>query len=56
MDEFAVDDKERDVELMKLYEDDNIGDIYDISGGDLANVVLEYLDFGVIARSDKTFW
>ena len=30
--------------------------IYDISGGDVANSILPYLDFEVIKKSDKEFW
>ena len=41
---------------MRFYEDDSIEAIYDISGGDLANGVLKYLDFDVIANSGKRFW
>ena len=30
--------------------------IFDISGGDLANGVLKYLDFDIIAKSKAEFW
>ena len=33
-----------------------ITDIYDISGGDIANEILPYLDFEVIKNSGKRFW
>ncbi|SEL56581.1 Muramoyltetrapeptide carboxypeptidase LdcA (peptidoglycan recycling) [Butyrivibrio sp. ob235] len=56
VDDFSGTDEERAADLMRLYEDDSIEAIYDISGGDLANGVLKYLDFDVIARSDKVFW
>ena len=56
IDEFSGTDKERAEDLMKLYMDDSISAIYDISGGDLANGVLKNLDFDIIAKSDKTFW
>ncbi len=56
IDEFSGTDKERAADLMRLYTDDDIGAIYDISGGDLANGVLRYLDYDVISKSDKTFW
>ncbi|WP_044928926.1 LD-carboxypeptidase [Butyrivibrio sp. AD3002] len=56
VDDFSGTDEERAADLMRLYEDDSIEAIYDISGGDLANGVLKYLDFDVIARADKTFW
>lgn len=43
-------------ELMKLYCNDSITDIFDISGGDIANEVLPFLDYKVIAESKKRFW
>ncbi len=43
-------------EFMKFWSDENISDIFDISGGDLANEVIPYLDFDLIGRSEKTFW
>ena len=55
-DEFSGTDEERAADLMKFYKDDSIAAICDISGGDLANGVLKYLDFDVIANSDETFW
>ncbi len=56
IDDFSGTDEERASDLMSLYADDSIEAIYDISGGDLANGVLKYLDFDVISKSDKTFW
>ena len=53
---FSGTDEERAADLMRFYKDDSIDAIYDISGGDLANGVLRYLDFDTIADSDKTFW
>lgn len=47
---------ERAAALMNLYRDPEITDIFDISGGDMANEVLPYLDFSVIAASGKRFW
>ena len=55
-DEFSGTEEERAADLMEFYNDGSIAAIYDISGGDLANGVLNYLDFDLIARSDKTFW
>ena len=55
-DEFSGTDEERAADLMRFYEDDSIEAIYDISGGDLANGVLKYIDFDVIANSRKRFW
>ena len=47
--------KERAEELMKLYEDSSIDAIFDVSGGDLANEVLEYIDFDIIKNNPKPF-
>lgn len=47
---------ERASALMDFYRDDEIKGIFDISGGDLANGVLPYLDYDVIADSSKVFW
>ena len=43
-------------ELMKFYEDDSIKAIFDISGGDLANEVLDYLDYDIICKNNKPFF
>ena len=56
VDDFSGPDEERAADLMRFYADDSIEAIYDISGGDLANGVLKYLDFDVIAGSNKAFW
>lgn len=48
--------KERADALMNFYKDDEISEVFDISGGDLANGVLPYLDYDVIAKSKKRFW
>lgn len=48
--------QERAAALMDFYRDDEIKGIFDISGGDLANDILPYLDYDVIADSGKTFW
>lgn len=47
---------ERGQALMDFYRDDSIRSIFDISGGDIANGILPYLDYDVIAGSDKLFW
>ena len=44
---------ERAAELMKLYTDPEITAIFDISGGDMSNELLPYLDFEVIRNSEK---
>ena len=43
-------------ELMKLYRTEGMTDIFDISGGDMGNDVLDFLDYEAIARSGATFW
>ncbi|MBR3824172.1 MAG: LD-carboxypeptidase [Lachnospiraceae bacterium] len=48
--------KERAQALMDFYRNEEIKGIFDISGGDLANGVLPYLDYEVIAGSSKLFW
>lgn len=48
--------KERANALMNFYKEEEITDIFDISGGDIGNEILPYLDYDVIAQSDKTFW
>lgn len=55
-DVFSGSAKERAKALMDVYKDDSIKAIYDISGGDVANAILPYLDFEVIKKSDKEFW
>lgn len=47
---------ERAAELMKLYTDPEITAIFDISGGDMSNELLPYLDFEVIGNSEKKFY
>ena len=48
--------KERAKALMQFFIDDEIKGIFDISGGDVANGVLPYLDYKIIAQSPKMFW
>lgn len=48
--------KERASALMKFYRDDEIKGIFDISGGDVANGILPYLDYEIIANTSKMFW
>ena len=47
---------ERAEALMEFYKDKEIKGIFDISGGDIANGILPYLDYDVIANSNKVFW
>lgn len=39
-----------------MFRDPEMEAVYDLSGGDLANEVLEYLDYPAIARSGKRLW
>lgn len=55
-DVFSGTAKERAHALMQLYRDDEIKGIFDISGGDIANGILPYLDYEIIANSRKMFW
>lgn len=47
--------KFRAKELMKFYNDNNIKAIFDLSGGDLCNEILDYLNYSDIANSKKPF-
>ena len=47
---------ERANALMRFYSDDDIKAIFDISGGDVANGILPYLDYKVILDSSKLYW
>lgn len=53
---FSGSGKERAKSLMDFYRDESIKVIFDISGGDIANEVLSYLDFEVIEQCKKQFW
>lgn len=55
-DVFSGTAQERAKALMDFYRDDEIKAIFDISGGDLANGVLPYLSYEIIANSTKLFW
>ena len=48
--------QQRAKELMNMYDHPEITDIYDISGGDMANEILDDLDFDKIKKSSKVFW
>lgn len=48
--------EERAKAVMDFYMDDTIDGICDISGGDIANGILPYLDYNVIAEKNKQFW
>lgn len=53
---FSGTPRERAEELMRMFRDPEIEEIYDVSGGDVANQVLEELDYEAIAASKATFW
>ena len=53
---FSGSAKERADALMNFYRDEDVSEIFDISGGDIANEILTYLDFALIANSEKRFW
>ena len=42
--------------LMDYYKDSSIKAIFDVSGGDLANTVLDYIDFDIIEKNPKFFF
>lgn len=53
---FSGSAQERAESLMEFYRDEEVKAIFDISGGDIANEILSYLDFDMIAGSGKMFW
>lgn len=53
---FSGTSEERANALMELYRNEDIIHICDISGGDVANGILPYLDYDFISGSDKVFW
>lgn len=53
---FSGSGKERANELMRMFTNPEMVEIYDISGGDLANQIIEELDFEAIKRSKAVFW
>ena len=53
---FSGTPKERAEELMRCYRDPAMEMIFDVSGGDVANGVLPWLDFSVIESSRAVFW
>ena len=48
--------KERAEALMNFYRDKNIKAIFDVSGGDLSNQILEYLNFEEIKENNKPYF
>lgn len=48
--------RQRADELNKLYADDSIKAIFDLSGGDSANQILDYMDWDCIANNPKMYF
>ena len=46
----------RSVVLMRFFTDKSIKAIFDISGGDLSNEILDYLDYDIIKKNIKPFF
>lgn len=53
---FSAPGAQRAAELMKLFQDREVTQIFDISGGNLGNEVLDFLDYKEIAQSSAVFW
>lgn len=53
---FSGNAKQRAEVLMDFYKDKEIKAIFDISGGDIANEILPFLDFEIIKKNKKLFW
>lgn len=53
---FQASDQEKAKMLMDFYQDEEVQAIFDISGGDLANGVLPYLDYDLIKKFNKPFF
>ena len=48
--------KQRAEALMEYYRDESVAAVFDVSGGDIANEVLPYLEYEEIARSQAVFF
>ena len=48
--------KEKGENLNKLFADKDIRAVFDLSGGDLSNSIIDYLDFDLIKRNPKPFF
>lgn len=53
---FSGSGRERAQALMNLYVKEDVKAIFDLSGGDIANEILPYLDFEIIRNHPKSFW
>ncbi|OOM79588.1 putative murein peptide carboxypeptidase [Clostridium puniceum] len=54
--EFNGTGEEKAEVLMRFFKDSSIKAIFDVSGGDLANGILDYLDFEIIKNNPKPFF
>lgn len=48
--------EEKAKELLEFFKNQEISEIFDVSGGDMANEILPYLDFAAIKESKAIFW
>lgn len=48
--------RQRAQELTELFSDPQVEEIYDVSGGDMANEILDWLDYEKIGKSKAVFW
>ncbi len=53
---FSGTPEEKAEQLMRMFTDPHMEEIYDISGGELANQILDHLDYGRISESKAVFW
>ena len=53
---FSGTPKARAGQLMSMFADPDVEEIYDISGGDVANQILDELDYELISKSRAVFW
>ena len=53
---FSGTPKARAEQLMSMFADPDVEEIYDISGGDVANQILDDLDYELISKSRAVFW
>lgn len=53
---FSISIQEKADALMELYTDNRIKAIFDISGGDMCNELLDKLDYNIIKENNKPFF
>ena len=54
--EASFEPRRRAEALMEAFKDHEASDIFDVSGGDLSNTILPFLDYEVIKESRARFW